>query len=356
MNKAAFPTLIDRVVHFRWIESLLILGQVDRAWHETRSLLQEIDLTSLPNDMQAVIKDALALDRHHVQISEWDLLKEYLSECKAVKRPVVGVRIELNRPGFFFDNQYDPLVEPLTRTVVWHAGQAVRKTLCYRKGFSHYGMDVGHCPGEGAERHEIGDRFRPLGLATFSKRLWHVHEFERHRGLLGVAFQSSLLLLAIAVNSALRDTLRSNGLPLAVPIVFANDHNAPEFTAPVAVRDEYRRDIEGNFRLPQSEPVLSLPDPDHVPDPDHDLATDERTVMFANLLSGPHISEYEELAGNRAAKIASFELKRLHFPDYRPSASGGDDILNLTGIRKDVFLGIGVIGLAVIAQAIRNRK
>jgi hypothetical protein len=30
--------------------------------------------------------------------------------------------------------------------------------------------------------------------------------------------------------------------------------------------------------------------------------------------------------------------------------------LNLTGIRKDVFLGIGVIGLAVIAQAIRNRK
>lgn len=143
----------------------------------------------------------------------------------------------------------------------------------------------------------------------------------------GDACVLSASISAILLHLAVKRTIETRGLPKPMAVLVGSNEDFPFFDAPVMSVDE-------------SAPFV------RVFEEQEEIRRAKTDASFARTQAS------REQENAKQTKFDPFEAME-HFGE---AAKAGQDMLNLMRKEKDIFLGIGAVGLAVVAHALRNRK
>lgn len=311
------------------LQQMLRHGQAEQALDRARARLRGVDVAN-----PQLVERALTASVADITLTGWDELATRIASVENYgNEPVTAIEIDFSSPTHFHTSaELKALIEndphggfsPVLETNYHGDQRAVKFSSASRedilRGYSSYGnewqggfIDIDNLIGvEGMALlygAVLGSRERDPGVG------------EADASLLAACINAILLHLAV------KRTIETRGIPKPLAILVGSNEDFPFFNAPIMSVDESSDFVE----------------------------------IFAQQAASRRAREDAARAQAHAeraqqkAEQASFDpvMAMEHFGE---AAKIGGEMLKLMRKEKDVFLGIGVVGLALVAQHFRSRK
>lgn len=314
----AFANRSEQVAFRRELEDMLRRGEPDAALERVRLALAPL---AASGDRLAGL--AIALDPETIEMRDWDDLGRQIDMHTPEGRPITAISIDLEWPGHYDGKpDADGKLEPALLTNYYSDLDEVCFSRATRADFQAGYKDWR--PAWYGEFEEVEIWVAVRGLAALYGAIQSAARQGDSDDAAGDVFVLASCATAIILHLAVRRAIIMRGLPKPIAVLVGSNEDFPFFDAPVVSVDEAAPFVpvfEARQRAQKAEAERA--------DSERKATHEAERNRFDPFEAMEHFGE--------AAKIGRDMLKQMHK-------------------EKDIFLGIGVVGLAVIAQAIRNRK
>ena len=305
------------------LQQMLRHGEADAALARVRQALQPF--AEAGSRLAAL---ALTLEPEAVGLRDWDDLGSRIALVEAEGQPITAISIDLSWPGHqSLTPDAEGKLEPVLETNYFADSDELRFSVATRAeiiaAYSHSG--AGSVWQGNFEEIEIWVLAR--GLGSLYGAIQPAARSGDSDDADGDLYVLASCAAAIIFHLAVRHAIRTRGLPKPMAVLVGSNEDFPFFDAPVVSVDESAPFV----RVFEQQEAM------------------RRAKMDASFARAQASREQEN---TKQTKFDPFEAME-HFGE---AAKAGQDMLKLMRKEKDIFLGIGAVGLAVIAHALRNRK
>jgi len=321
--RRAFANRNEQLAVRRALLQLLRTGEADGALSRVRQALEPF--AEAGSELATL---ALTVNPEAVELRDWEDLGSRIELVEAERQPITAIGIDLSWPGHqSLTPDTDGKLEPVLETNYYADFDEVRFSSATRTeilaGYSD--SRAGSVWQGNFEEVEIWVLAQGLGS------LYGAIQPAARKGdsddAEGDLFVLASCAAAIIMHLAVRHAIRTRGLPRPMAVLVGSNEDFPFFDAPVMSVDESAPFV----RVFEQQEAL------------------RRAKMDASFAKAQASREQENAARTRFDPFEAME----HFGE---AAKAGQDILKLMRKEKDIFLGIGVVGLAIVAQHLRSRK
>ena len=317
----AFADRQEQVAFRKELEQLLRCGEPDAALARVRQALAPFAAAG-----NRLARLAVELDPDKLEMRDWDDLGRRIELHTPEGRPITAVSIDLEWPGHYHGKpDAEGRLEPQLLTNYYSDVDQVSFSRATRAEFQAGYTD--YRPAWYGEFEEVEIWLAVSGLAALYGAVQCAASPGDSDDAAGDVYVMASCTVAIALHLAVRRAIVMRGLPQPLAVMVGSNEDFPFFDAPVMSVDESARFVA----IFEQQEAL------------------RREEMDARSAKARAAREQEYAERTRFDPIAAME----HFGE---AAKVGQDILKLMRKEKDVFLGIGAVGLAIVAQHLRNRK
>lgn len=314
----------------RRIEILLRQGEADAALAEVRNSLRRLDGAD-----EALVSCALSTEPEQIWLTGWADLGQRVAQIEARGEAVTAVGIDFSWPGHFaaaiesgmprLDYDSEGGFSPRLETNYYGDTSGTKFSTATRSQIneSHFGsgsewqgcfIDMDNLIGV----HGLDALYGAVQKASVSHKSDDVHRD---------AYELAAMASAVLLHLAVRRTIEREGLPRKMAVLVGSNEDFPFFDAPVMPVDE----------------------------------AEAHVAIFDSLRSEELGERQRAKAGNERLRAEQEAESRRFDPieglkHFGEAAKTAGELVEHIKREKEVFLGIGVIGLAFLAHQVRSRK